>query len=159
MEFSELLKRWNGGIENGAQTAFSKKLGINQSTVARWASGKAFPDERMLPRVAKALGVSVAEITEAIKAGAQARHQNVEYEPAEEVPLRGQAVKEPPGIPGGAMALLIGRIDQLTKQVADVQERCGALDHQIKEMREKMATREPQAEGTPHESGGQRKKN
>lgn len=156
--FLELLKNWNGGIERGAKRRFSKAIGVEEVTVGRWVNGKGMPDEPAHPKIAKALGVSVDVLVESIRAGARARHQGVEYGRVDE-PRKADVVREEPDAYGGAMALLIGRIDQLTKQVADVQERCGALDHQIREMRERMDPREPKADRTPHESGGTRKKN
>ncbi len=161
MDFEALIVKWNNGIKRGAQTNFANKIGVAKNTVSQWIKFRVPPGEEIRARVASKLGVTVDQLMSAIRDGARARFQNVEYARASDDALpKPLAVREPPGAYGeDSIALLIGRIDQLTRQVADVQERCGALDHQIKQMWEKMGTREPKTEGAPQESGGTRKKN
>lgn len=63
--FIELVSRWNGGRQKGAQTALSKKIGISQSTISRWLAGSIKPEADLRPRLAKVLGVSEEELNTA----------------------------------------------------------------------------------------------
>lgn len=44
------------------QVELAGKLGVAQSTVAMWESGKAYPRADMLPMIAKALGCTIDEL-------------------------------------------------------------------------------------------------
>jgi transcriptional regulator with XRE-family HTH domain len=59
---NDLIARWNGGKQKGAQTVLAKKLGISQSTVSRWMKGIVKPEADLRPRLAKVLGVSEGEL-------------------------------------------------------------------------------------------------
>ena len=44
------------------QTQLADKLGISQSTIAMWETGKAYPRADMLPAIAVALGCSIDDL-------------------------------------------------------------------------------------------------
>lgn len=44
------------------QTQLADKLGISQSTIAMWETGKAYPRADMLPAIAETLGCSIDEL-------------------------------------------------------------------------------------------------
>lgn len=46
------------------QTQLADKLGISQSTIAMWETGKAYPRADMLPAIAMALGCTIDALFE-----------------------------------------------------------------------------------------------
>lgn len=44
------------------QTQLADKLGISQSTIAMWETGKAYPRADMLPAIAEALNCSIDDL-------------------------------------------------------------------------------------------------
>lgn len=44
------------------QTQLADRLGISQSTIAMWETGRAYPRADMLPAIAAALGCSIDEL-------------------------------------------------------------------------------------------------
>jgi len=65
MKLSELITRWHG-FEKGSQTAFAQKVGVGQATVSRWCSGDSPIDERLRPKVADLLGISIEELMKSL---------------------------------------------------------------------------------------------
>lgn len=59
MRFKELRKSCGQ-----TQIALAQKLGIRQSTLAMWETGKSNPRTGDLPKIAKALGVPVDRVIE-----------------------------------------------------------------------------------------------
>jgi transcriptional regulator with XRE-family HTH domain len=56
--FEMLLKKWNDGIQRGAQARLAREIGVDQTTVSRWSSGIP-PSEDLRAKVAKILGTTV----------------------------------------------------------------------------------------------------
>lgn len=46
------------------QVRFADAMGVTQSTVSQWESGRVLPDTAKLPRMAEVLGCSVADLFE-----------------------------------------------------------------------------------------------
>ena len=44
------------------QAKFAEAVGVTQSTVSQWESGKVLPDTAKLPKLAEVLGCSVADL-------------------------------------------------------------------------------------------------
>ena len=44
------------------QVRFAEAMGVTQSTVSQWESGRALPDTAKLPKLAEVLGCSVADL-------------------------------------------------------------------------------------------------
>ena len=63
MTFLELLKRWNKGVERGAQSKFALAIGVDQSAVSRWSKGIA-PGPDMITRIAKELKIPPEDLME-----------------------------------------------------------------------------------------------
>lgn len=78
MDFLKALSRWNKGIQRGAQAAFASSLGVNPNTVSQWVSGRGVPDERLRPKIAEMLGVSVEELMASFKAYATYQRMKTE---------------------------------------------------------------------------------
>jgi hypothetical protein len=112
--FEELLKRWNRGIMRGAQLRFSKAAKVNQVTVGRWIRRELLPGERVRPRVAAALGITVPQLMKSFGASDAVVRE------------RGPAYGEP------SPEVLMGHINQLTKQIADLQAAFGQLRGEVR---------------------------
>lgn len=61
MTFKQHLKRWNKGIERGAQTRLAQALGIAPNTVSQWVNLGLTPGEELLRKVAKLFEISEDE--------------------------------------------------------------------------------------------------
>lgn len=57
MTLKELIK-----AKGYTQTSFANKLGVSQPTICVWIRGNSKPKTKDLPRIAKALGVSVNKL-------------------------------------------------------------------------------------------------
>jgi len=68
MHFSDLLKRYNGGILEGAQKKLALALGTGVYNISHWNAGRSYPSEEMRPQIARELGVSEQELMEALNA-------------------------------------------------------------------------------------------
>lgn len=44
------------------QVTFAEAMGVTQSTVSQWESGRVLPDTAKLPKLAEVLGCSVADL-------------------------------------------------------------------------------------------------
>ena len=44
------------------QVTFAEAMGVTQSTVSQWESGRVLPDTAKLPKMAEVLGCSVADL-------------------------------------------------------------------------------------------------
>lgn len=44
------------------QAKFAEAMGVTQSTVSQWESGQVLPDTAKIPKLAKVLGCSVADL-------------------------------------------------------------------------------------------------
>ena len=44
------------------QVKFAEAMGVTQSTISQWESGRVLPDTAKLPKLAKVLGCSVADL-------------------------------------------------------------------------------------------------
>ena len=44
------------------QVKFAEAMGVTQSTVSQWESGRVLPDTAKLPKLAEVLGCSVADL-------------------------------------------------------------------------------------------------
>lgn len=62
MNFSDYLKKWNGGRRTGAKAKFAKTLGVVPSTVSMWSKGMP-PGEDSLHKIAAEFKISFAEAT------------------------------------------------------------------------------------------------
>lgn len=62
MYFKELRKN-----KGETQISLANKLGIKQSTLAMWETGRSRPKTADLPKISEALGVSVEEIVNCFK--------------------------------------------------------------------------------------------
>lgn len=67
MDFRSLLKRYNQGLQRGAQVRLAKALGVTEGVVSRWANGELMPGEEIRPKLAKLLGVSEQELGHSLK--------------------------------------------------------------------------------------------
>jgi transcriptional regulator with XRE-family HTH domain len=74
MKFEELLKKWNKGILRGAQLRLAKSLGIDQSAIRRWMEGITTPAEKLRPKIAKELGVTVEVLMESLKSASTSQN-------------------------------------------------------------------------------------
>jgi SOS-response transcriptional repressor LexA len=61
MNFSDHLKKWNGGKLRGAQTLFAHAIGVKPNTVSQWASGLV-PGEEQREKIAKHFGITVDDL-------------------------------------------------------------------------------------------------
>ena len=61
MSFDELLKAWNKGIMRGAPRRFANAIGVSETYLSSWRSGRNRPGEEQIPKIAKALGVAEDE--------------------------------------------------------------------------------------------------
>jgi len=59
--FTKLLERKYGSIR-GAQTKLSEDLGVNQSSVSNWISGRNFPNPDLIKKMADLFNVSEQEV-------------------------------------------------------------------------------------------------
>jgi SOS-response transcriptional repressor LexA len=107
MNLQETLKRWNGGIDRGAQTRFAKALGVKPSVVSRWAAGTLAPGEELRPKIARELGVTIQELEEMFAAGPGGASVLREVSSLEwvNVPIVGRA---PAGSPNEAFDCFLG---------------------------------------------------
>jgi transcriptional regulator with XRE-family HTH domain len=60
MTFSEKLKKYFDVDQKRSQAAVAAEIGTSQSQVSKWKKEKLQPDLEMLPRLAEAMGLSVA---------------------------------------------------------------------------------------------------
>ena len=58
---------------NVTQKELAQKLGSTQQLISRWASGKGVPKTTDLPRIAKALNVTVEQVLECFTAEKKAK--------------------------------------------------------------------------------------
>lgn len=47
-----------------SQTELAERLGVTNKAVSRWETGRGYPDVELMPRIAQALGITVAELLE-----------------------------------------------------------------------------------------------
>lgn len=66
MKFRDIRK-----TEGITQTALAERLGVRQSTVAMWETGRSTPKTADLPKIAKALSVSVEQVIACFTADAE----------------------------------------------------------------------------------------
>lgn len=66
MKFRDIRK-----TEGITQTALAERLGVRQSTVAMWETGRSTPKTADLPKIAKALNVSVEQVIACFTADAE----------------------------------------------------------------------------------------
>ena len=66
MKFRDIRK-----TEGITQTALAERLGVRQSTVAMWKTGRSTPKTADLPKIAKALNVSVEQVIACFTADAE----------------------------------------------------------------------------------------
>lgn len=59
--FTKLLERKYGSIR-GAQTKLAEDLGVNQSSVSNWISGRNFPNPDLIKKMADLFNVSEQEV-------------------------------------------------------------------------------------------------
>lgn len=62
MSFENLLKKWNNGIERGAQARLVAETGLSKALISNYISGRQRPSEIAIKKIAKVLGVSVEEL-------------------------------------------------------------------------------------------------
>ncbi len=88
------------------QPQLARRLGVSESTVAKWDIGLRTPNTRNLARLARALGVSAADLAAALSDLDQAadgdRERGEDRMPAPPPPLRGSAAAGQDGA-GGAL--------------------------------------------------------
>lgn len=61
----ELLKRINNGKEHGAQAILANKIGISTASVANWFTGRNYPTEENIKRIASAFKLELNEVRKA----------------------------------------------------------------------------------------------
>jgi repressor LexA len=61
----ELLKRINNGKERGAQAILANKIGISTASVANWFTGRNYPTEENIKRIASAFKLELNEVRKA----------------------------------------------------------------------------------------------
>ena len=66
MHFSDLLKRYNGGILDGAQKKLADALGTGIYNISHWNAGRSYPTEEIRPQIARILGCSEQELMDAL---------------------------------------------------------------------------------------------
>ena len=62
MSFENLLKKWNGGIERGAQARLVAETGLSKALVSNYISGRQKPSEAAIKKIAQALQISEEEL-------------------------------------------------------------------------------------------------
>lgn len=62
MSFGNLLKKWNNGIERGAQARLVAETGLSKALVSNYISGRQKPSEAAIKKIAKVLQVSEEEL-------------------------------------------------------------------------------------------------
>jgi transcriptional regulator with XRE-family HTH domain len=87
-----------------SQMELARKLGVNKFTISKAERGLEVIGEEKVKRLAALLGVSMGELAAAT------------------------VIREPsPGYGADPMRELLGRLDQLTRQIALLQETCGGI--------------------------------
>lgn len=61
----ELLKQINNGKERGAQTKLANDLAITTASVANWFSGKSYPTDENIKKIAKIYKLNFEEVRKA----------------------------------------------------------------------------------------------
>lgn len=90
MSFENLLKKWNNGIERGAQARLVAETGLSKSLISNYISGRQKPSETAIKKIAKVLGVSVEELENAFGFENKNDHNMVEGRiELEYIPVRG----------------------------------------------------------------------
>lgn len=62
MSFENLLKKWNGGIERGAQARLVAETGLSKALISNYISGRQKPSEVAIKKIAQALQISAEEL-------------------------------------------------------------------------------------------------
>lgn len=62
MSFENLLKKWNGGIERGAQARLVAETGLSKALISNYISGRQKPSEAAIKKIAQALQISEEEL-------------------------------------------------------------------------------------------------
>lgn len=62
MSFENLLKKWNGGIERGAQARLVAETGLSKALISNYISGRQKPSEAAIKKIAQALQISAEEL-------------------------------------------------------------------------------------------------
>lgn len=83
MNFSELLKKWNGGMWRGAKRNFAKAVGLHEVTIGQYVNGKKIPGEESRAQIAKELGISVGKLLESFPSRDEVREPGGRYAPAD----------------------------------------------------------------------------
>lgn len=83
MTFSELLKKWNGGILRGAKRRFAKAVNLHEVTIGQYVNGKKIPGEESRAHIAKELGVSVTQLLASFSLSDEVRELGSRYAPAD----------------------------------------------------------------------------
>ena len=65
MTKNELLKKMNNGKERGAQAILASKLNISTASVANWFSGKNYPTEENIKKIAQISKSNIEEVRKA----------------------------------------------------------------------------------------------
>lgn len=90
MSFENLLKKWNNGIERGAQARLVAETGLSKSLISNYISGRQKPSEAAIKKIAKILEVSVKELENAFGFENKNEHNMVEGRiELEYIPVRG----------------------------------------------------------------------
>lgn len=62
MSFENLLKKWNNGIERGAQARLVEETGLSKALISNYISGRQKPSEAAIKKIANVLKVSPEEL-------------------------------------------------------------------------------------------------
>lgn len=62
MSFENLLKKWNNGIERGAQARLVEKTGLSKALISNYISGRQKPSEAAIKKIANVLKVTPEEL-------------------------------------------------------------------------------------------------
>lgn len=62
MSFENLLKKWNNGIERGAQARLVEETGLSKALISNYISGRQKPSEAAIKKIANVLKVTPEEL-------------------------------------------------------------------------------------------------
>jgi len=133
MTFNEYLKKWNGGVMRGAQTKLAKRIHVVPSTIAHWVRGSSMPNEDVRQRVAKEFGISPDNLMSSFSSAEM---------PGGVVRSGEQMRPTPPN-------LILGRLEQLTFQIAQLQGQCAIISRDFEEVKGRLNAVEQTSKKTP----------
>lgn len=88
MKKEELLKKINYGKLTGAQAKLSRDLSLSESAVANWISGKNYPTEKNIKKIAETYGIDINEVRDAFYSYNEDEKKSTQYlREVEAIPL------------------------------------------------------------------------